>query len=112
MSFLGPKIIKIGGGLSSAQDRNVGSMASLTAMPWLLLPADTNHELNSVDDAVALGLSAATDANAVAGLMLALTYYHGANTFRLNPDGKLYVHNGSAVADAGHLRRRRTGGTN
>ncbi|HQY04121.1 MAG: hypothetical protein IPH00_16560 [Flavobacteriales bacterium] len=103
MSFLGPKIIKIGGGLGqqAPSDRNVGSMVIANGYAVATtFPLDTNHELNSVDDAVALGLSAATDANAVAAGCSALTYYHVSEYFRLNPDGKLYVHNGSAVADA------------
>jgi len=57
------------------------------------------HELNSLDDAEALGFSASSDANAAPDTT-AMIWYHVSEFFRLNPDGKLYLVNGNAVAPA------------
>lgn len=102
MSFRGPSILKINGGLGqqAPSDRNVGALiiAAGYAVPSTFALGAT-VELNSLDDAEALGLSASTDANA-ADDTAALTWYHISEFFRLNPDGKLWVHNGNAVAPA------------
>lgn len=102
MSFLGPVIQKINGGLGqqAPSDSNVGALiiASGYAVAGTF-PLGATRELNSIDDAAALGLTAATDANAAADTA-ALTWYHISEFFRLNPDGKLFVHNGSAVTPA------------
>ena len=102
MSFRGPVINKINGGLGqqAPSDRNVGALiiASGYAVPSTFALGDT-VELNSIDDATALGLTPATDANAAADTA-ALTWYHISEFFRLNPDGKLWLHNGNAVAPA------------
>lgn len=102
MSFRGPVIHKINGGLGqqAPSDRNVGALiiANGYAVPSTFPLGDT-VELNSIDDAATLGLTPATDANA-AGDTTALTWYHIDEFFRLNPDGKIFVHNGNAVAPA------------
>ena len=102
MSFRGPSILQINGGLGqqAPSDRNVAALiiASGYAVPGTFALGDT-MELNSLDDAEALGLSASTDANA-ADDTAALIWYHVSEFFRLNPDGKLWLHNGNAVAPA------------
>ena len=102
MSFRGVKVNKRNGGLGqqAPSDRNVGALiiASGYAVPSTF-PLGATVELDSIDDATALGLTAATDANAAADTA-ALTWYHVDEFFRLNPDGKLFLHNGSAVAPA------------
>lgn len=102
MSFSGPTINKINGGLGqqAPSDRNVAALIIASGYAvGTTFPLGANVELNSIDDATALGLTPATDANA-AGDTAALTWYHIDEFFRLNPDGKLYVHNGNAVAAA------------
>lgn len=102
MSFLGPVIQKINGGLGqqAPSDRNVGALiiASGYAVPSTF-PLGATERLDSIDDAAALGLMPSTDANAATDTT-ALTWYHISEFFRLNPDGTLYVHNGNAVAPA------------
>lgn len=93
MSFRGPKIIKVAGGLGQQDpsDRNVaGLVFHLGYEVGATLEYGTAYELNSIDDATALGLSPATDANA-AGDTTALVWYHVDEFFRLNPDGKLWL---------------------
>ncbi len=102
MSFRGPSILKINGGLGQQEpsDRNVAGLIIASGYAvGVTLPLGATVELNSLDDAEALGLSASTDANAVTDTM-ALTWYHVSEFFRLNPDGRLYLHNGSAVTPA------------
>jgi hypothetical protein len=102
MSLEGPNIIKIGGGLGQQEpsDRNVGGLVIANGYAVATtFPLGATKELNSIDDAAALGLSAATDANA-AGDTTACPWYHIDEFFRVNPDGKFYVHNGNAVAVA------------
>ncbi len=102
MSFRGPSIIKINGGLGqqAPSDRNVAGLiiASGYAVATTF-PLGATVKLDSIEEAEALGLSASTDANA-ADDTAALTWYHIDEFFRLNPDGTLYVHNGNAVAPA------------
>lgn len=100
MSFLGPRIIKINGGLGqkAPSDRNVAGLVFANGYTvGTTFVSGNSYELNSLDDAEALGLSAATDANAL-GSSTAMCYYHISEYFRLNPDGKLYVYNGNNVS--------------
>lgn len=102
MSFRGPRILKINGGLGqqAPSDRNVAGLIIAAGYEVsTTFVFDTVYELNSLDDAEALGLNAASDANAAADTT-ALIWYHISEFFRLNPDGKLYVYNGDAVAAA------------
>lgn len=102
MSFRGPSILKINGGLGQQEpsDRNVAGLIIASGYAvGLTFPLGATVELNSIDEAEALGLSASTDINASTDTM-ALTWYHISEFFRLNPDGKLFVHNGNAVAPA------------
>lgn len=102
MSFRGPNILKINGGLGqqAPSDRNVAGLVIAAGYEvGATFVFDTVYELNSLDDAEALGLNAASDANAAADTT-ALTWYHISEFFRLNPDGKLFVYNGDAVAAA------------
>lgn len=99
MSLEGPNIIKIGGGLGqqAPSDRNVGSLILANGYAVATtFPLGATKELNSIDDAAALGLSAATDANA-ATATTACAWYHIDEFFRVNPDGRLFVHNGNDV---------------
>lgn len=98
MSFRGPSIIKVNGGLGqqAPSDRNVaGLIIQKGYVVADTFQADTVYELNGMDDAAALGLSAASDANASA-TTTGMAWYHISEFFRLNPDGKLYVYNGSS----------------
>jgi hypothetical protein len=102
MSFLGPKILKVNGGLGqqAPSDRNVAGLIIANGYEVsTTFVFGQVYKLNSLDDAEALGLSAATDANAAADTV-ALTWYHISEFFRLNPDGTLYVFNGEAIAVA------------
>lgn len=102
MSFLGPLILKVNGGLGQQDpsDRNVSSLIIANGYEVASTFEFGNvYTFNSLDEVEALGLSAATDANAAADTT-ALTWYHLSEFFRLNPDGKLYVYNGEAVAAA------------
>lgn len=102
MSFLGPGIIKINGGLgqTAPSDRNVAGLVIANGYAvGSTFALGSTYKLSSIDEAEALGLSATTDANAI-GDTLALIWYHISEFFRLNPDGTLYVHNGNAVAPA------------
>lgn len=102
MSLQGPRINRLNGGLgqTAPSDRNVGAL--IFAQGYEVASTfvfDTTYELNSIDDAEALGLSAATDlSNAVD--TTALCWYHISEFFRLNPDGKLWVHNGNTLTMA------------
>lgn len=98
MSFRGPSIIKINGGLGqqAPSDRNVaGLIIQKGYVVSTTFVADTVYKLQSLDDATALGLNAASDANASATNACAV-WYHISEFFRLNPDGTLYVWNGGA----------------
>lgn len=102
MSFLGPSILKINGGLgqTAPSDRNVAGLiiANGYAVSSTFVLGST-YKFTSLDEAEALGLGPTTDANALVDTM-ALIWYHISEFFRLNPDGTLYVHNGNAVAPA------------
>ena len=103
MSFLGPNIFKINGGLgqTAPSDRNVhGLIFAKGYAVGATFALGGIYELNSIDDATALGLNPASDANA-AGTTAALCWYHIDEFFRINPDGKLFVYNGNAVPTAG-----------
>ncbi len=96
MSFKGPSIIKINGGLGqqAPSDRNVaGLIIQKGYVVGTTFLADTVYKLQGLDDATALGLGAASDANASTTNASAL-WYHISEFFRLNPDGTLYVWNG------------------
>lgn len=102
MSFRGPSIIKANGGLGqqAPSDRNVGALIFAQGYEvGSTFEFGKVYELDSVDDIAELGLTAATDANAAADTT-ALCYYHISEFFRLNPDGKLFVLNGDAIAAA------------
>ncbi|MBS1940307.1 MAG: hypothetical protein JST38_05465 [Bacteroidetes bacterium] len=96
MSFRGPSIIKINGGLGqqAPSDRNV---AGLLLRKAYFVPSKFEtgkvYELHSLDDATALGLSPASDANNTTGASAttAMAWYHISEFFRLNPDGTLFV---------------------
>lgn len=101
MSFRGPKIIKVGGGLgqTNPSDRNVAALIVANGYSTSGSTLGSIHELRSLDDLEALGFSASTDANALSGSdCSALTWYHVSEFFRLNPDGRLWLVNGNAVA--------------
>lgn len=104
MSILGPRIIKVNGGLGqqAPSDRNVAGLIIANGYEVsTTFVAGGTYELNSIDDALALGLNKATDANgASTGGTSALPWYHISEFFRLNPDGKLWVINGDSVAAA------------
>lgn len=96
MSFRGPNIIKINGGLGqqAPSDRNVAGL--LLRKAYNVAGTFVNfstYKLNSLDDATALGLTPATDANASTGASAttAAAWYHISEFFRLNPDGTLWV---------------------
>lgn len=100
MSFRGPSIIKVNGGLGqqAPSDRNVAALVFQTGYVLAsTLATETVYELNSIDDATALGLSASTDANEVANTT-ALMWYHIDEFFRVNPDGKLFIWSGGGAA--------------
>lgn len=104
MSLLGPQIFKINGGLGQQEpsDQNVGGLIVCAGYEvGSTLQFDTVYELNSLEDAEALGLKVSTDANAAAAGTSALTWYHISEFFRVNPDGKLWLYNGEAVAASG-----------
>ncbi|MBS1940880.1 MAG: hypothetical protein JST38_08390 [Bacteroidetes bacterium] len=96
MSFRGPNIIKINGGLGqqAPSDRNVAGLLLRKAyfVPGKFETGKT-YELHSLDDATALGLSPASDANNTTGASAttAMAWYHISEFFRLNPDGTLFV---------------------
>lgn len=99
MSFRGPSIIKVNGGLGqqAPSDRNVAGLVFVLGYEVsTTFVASTVYELNSLDDATALGLSASSDANEAVNTT-ALIWYHISEFFRLNPDGKLFIF----VADDG-----------
>lgn len=96
MSFRGPSIIKINGGLGqqAPSDRNVaGLIIQKGYAVGGTFQTDTVYKLKSLDDATALGLNAASDAN-VSATNASAVWYHISEFFRLNPDGTLYVYNG------------------
>lgn len=98
MSFKGPSIIKVNGGLgqTAPSDRNVaGLIIQKGYVVGTTFVADTVYKLQSLDDATALGLNAASDAN-VSATNACAAWYHISEFFRLNPDGTLYVWNGGA----------------
>lgn len=102
MSFLGPRIVKLNGGLgqTAPSDRNVGALLVANGYETASALFGEVHELHSLDDAEALGFSVATDANAVATAM-SMTWYHISEYFRLNPDGVLYLVSGDDTLSAG-----------
>ncbi|MBL8002390.1 MAG: hypothetical protein JNL05_10550 [Flavobacteriales bacterium] len=95
MSFRGPSILKVNGGLGqqAPSDRNVAGLIIASGYEAGDFTFGV-HTFNSLEEAEELGLSASTDANATVG---ALTWYHISEFFRLNPDGKLYVFNGDGL---------------
>ncbi|MCW5900487.1 MAG: hypothetical protein KIT10_14580 [Flavobacteriales bacterium] len=102
MSFRGPEIFKLNGGLgqTAPSDRNVFGL--IVANGYEV--SDTFefgqvYRLTSIEDAEALGLSPASDANN-ADDTTALIWYNIDEWFRTNPDGTLYVFNGEEVATA------------
>lgn len=97
MSFRGPSIVKVNGGLGqqAPSDRNVAGLIFRSGYETGTFLFGI-HKLTSLDEAEALGLSASTDANATTST--ALCWYHISEFFRLNPDGTLYVYNGDDVA--------------
>lgn len=100
MSFRGPSILKLNGGLGqkAPSDRNVAGLIIANGYEVSTTFTFGNaYKLSSLDDAEALGLSASTDANALTD-STALIWYHISEYFRLNPDGTLYVYNGDAIA--------------
>ncbi|HMN06922.1 MAG TPA: DUF2586 family protein [Flavobacteriales bacterium] len=100
MSFRGPKIIKVGGGLgqTNPSDRNVAALIVPYGYSTSGSPTGSVHELRSLEDLEALGFSAATDANALAGSdNPSLTWYHVSEFFRINPDGRLWLVNADEV---------------
>lgn len=100
--FLGPNINRLNGGLgqTAPSDRNVAGLIFAQGYEvGSTFQFATVYELNSIDDAEALGLSAATD-NANDGDTTALCWYHISEFFRLNPDGKLWVYNGDGLTMA------------
>lgn len=100
MSFRGPKIFKLNGGLgqTAPSDRNVAGL--IVARGYEVastLEFGQVYRLTSMEDAEALGLGASSDANNAANTT-ALTQYHISEFFRVNPDGTLYLYNGEDVA--------------
>lgn len=96
MSFRGPSIIKINGGLGqqAPSDRNVAGLIFRKGyVVGTTFVADTVYKLESLDDATALGLNAASDAN-VSATNASAVWYHISEFFRVNPNGTLYVWNG------------------
>lgn len=96
MSFRGPNIIKINGGLGqqAPSDRNVAGLLLRKAyFVASTFESGETYELHSLDDATALGLSPASDANNTTGAnaTTAMAWYHISEFFRLNPDGTLFV---------------------
>jgi hypothetical protein len=94
MSFRGPSIIKVNGGLGqqAPSDRNVAGLVFKSANDTgSALFEFQPFVLNSIDDATAKGITAAFDANNSTDS--ALAYLHISEFFRLNPDGKLWVLN-------------------
>jgi hypothetical protein len=100
MSFKGPQILKLNGGLgqTAPSDRNVAGLIFANGYTvGTTFEFNKVYELNSLDDAEALGLSAASDANGLT-ISTALCYYHISEFFRLNPNGKLFVSNNEAFS--------------
>ncbi len=98
MSFKGPSIIKINGGLGqqAPSDRNVAGLIFKKGYAvGTSFDEDTVYKLEGLDDATALGLNPASDAN-VSATNASAVWYHISEFFRLNPDGTLYVWNGGS----------------
>lgn len=99
MDFTGPKIIKRNGGLEkdAPSDRNVGGMiiAGGYELPGTF-EFGKSYLFNTLAEAEAAGLGPDTDANA-SDVSSALTWYQISEYFYVNPDGKLFVHNGEAL---------------
>lgn len=102
MSFRGPRIIKVGGGLGqqAPSDRNVAGLIIANGYEVAsTFEFGEVYELNSLEEAEALGLSPSADANNSADTA-SLIWMHVSEFFRVNPDGKLYLFNGESIAAA------------
>lgn len=100
MDFLGPKIIKVNGGLGqkAPSDTNVAGLIFLTGLEVDEFTFGV-HKFESLDDAEKLGLNRAADINEAANTTAA-PWYHISEFFRVNPNGTLYVFNGDSLPDA------------
>lgn len=99
MSFRGPSIIKVNGGLGqqAPSDSNIGALVFLTGYEdgtFLYSGTDTIYKFTSLDDLEALGVTESSDANSGT---TSLIWYNVSEFFRLNPDGTLYVFNGEGA---------------